>query len=53
MNNLTLTDAKLDPNPFWTVALDSNTVLGPELLDIFEQNGYEMTEVEQMYATVN
>lgn len=53
MNNLTLTDAKLDPNPFWSIALDSNIKLGPELLDIFEQNGYEMTEAEQMYAAAN
>ena len=54
MNGLALTNNKLDPNPYWTVPLEVDAfVPSPTMLDIFEQNGYEMTELEQLYAKAN
>lgn len=60
MNGLTLTGNQLDPTGYWAEALSHfdqfSTVNGqmlypgPEFLSLFEQNGYEMTEVEQWYA---
>jgi len=60
MNGLTLTGFELDPTAHWTKPLSHFVEIptaggqilypGPEFLELFEQNGYEMTEVEQMYA---
>ena len=60
MNGLNLTNNKLDPAGYWVKALKSFIDLptvggqmlypGPEFLGLFEQNGYEMTELEQWYA---
>lgn len=60
MNGLTLTPFQLDPSAYWSEPLaqfvrfstagQQMIYPGPEFLDLFEQNGYEMTELEQMYA---
>lgn len=60
MNGLKLTSNELDPTGYWSKALTrfqefptaGSQLLypGPEFLALFEQNGYEMTEVEQWYA---
>lgn len=51
MNGLSLTDNKLNSDGYWTKPL-TNFLNSPkpEMLALFEQNGYEMTELEQLYA---
>tara|TARA_R110000822_G_scaffold88734_2_gene205463 strand:- start:9816 stop:10454 length:639 start_codon:yes stop_codon:yes gene_type:complete len=51
--DLTLTDSKFDSNPYWDVAL--RTKLPPIYVvpDLFDQNGYDLSMVEQSYANIN
>ena len=60
MNGLKLTENKLNPEGYWSKPLKGfeqfrtagNAIIypGPEWLSLFEQNGYEMTDLEQWYA---
>jgi hypothetical protein len=49
---LFLTKNELNPNGFWSVPLKENT---PAISDLhlFDQNGYDLTELEKRYALVN
>lgn len=51
MNGLKLTGNKLNADGYWTKSIKLATDFPrPESLALFEQNGYEMTAVEQWYA---
>ena len=53
MSYLDLTDNQLNPQSYWNQALDE---LHPPLaseLALFDQNGYDLTDLEQRYAEVN
>jgi hypothetical protein len=46
----------LNPNPFWTRPIpesESKILLDPESLDLFDQNGYHLTKIEQIFAIYN
>jgi len=46
----------LSPNPFWTRPIpdaETEILLEPESLDLFDQNGYHLTKVEQGFAIHN
>ena len=53
MQDLILTDAKFDPNPFWEVPLDSKKALAFADTNVFDQNGYDLCSVESLYADKN
>lgn len=51
---ITLTNSEFYPNPNWHLplnAIDFNP--GPAWVDIFDQNGYRLTDLETMYAKIN
>ena len=51
---LHLTDHKFDTNPYWTERIKSIFACPPkEVVSMFDQNGYDLTKLEQMYAVAN
>lgn len=54
MNDLTLTNNHFNPDGYWSKAIDKITYFPiPNDLDLFDQNGYDLTELEQHYAYAN
>ena len=53
MKDLAVTSNCFDPNPFWEVPLDSKTPLVYVVPDLFDQNGYDLSWVEQLYCMKN
>ncbi len=53
MQDLTLTENKFEPNPFWENPLDSKKPLPYVVSDLFDQNGYDLCWTEQLYADKN
>lgn len=53
MQDLILTGNKFDPNPYWEVPLTSKYPLAYATPDLFDQNGYDLCLVEQLYADKN
>ncbi len=53
MTDLTLLNPTFDSNPFWCWAIDRDTVPGPESIELFDQNGYDLTKLEIEYAMFN
>jgi len=53
MQDLILTDSKFDSNPYWDIPL--RTKLPPIYVvpDLFDQDGYDLSMVEQSYANIN
>jgi hypothetical protein len=51
---LVVTDNQFDPNPFWDKPIegDINTASN-QLVEFFDQNGYDLTVLEQIYAEIN
>jgi hypothetical protein len=56
-NNLIKCDSKFNPNLFWTNIIDTKIHVVDEnsshLLDLFDQNGYDLTELEKLYSLYN
>ena len=51
---LHVTDAKFNPNPYWTERIKSVFACPPdEAVALFDQNGYDLTKLEQLYAVAN
>lgn len=50
---LVKTSAKLNPTPSWGVPLDLEYVPNKDCMKYFDQNGYDLTPLEQEYAKVN
>jgi hypothetical protein len=51
---LHLTDNKFNPNPYWTERIKSVFACPPkETVELFDQNGYDLTKLEQLYAVAN
>jgi hypothetical protein len=54
MNNFFLTESKLNPNPSWNNKTDDVEILiSPYSVDLFDQNGYQLTVAEQSLALYN
>ena len=54
MNDFLLTKSKLNPNPSWYNKTENiETLINPYSVDLFDQNGYQLTVAEQSYASNN
>jgi len=49
---LTLTNNKLNPLPYWDKPISYTSPTGKEI-DLYDQNGYDLTLLERMYAEAN
>ena len=51
---LHLTDNKFDTNPYWSERIKSVFACPPkDAVEFFDQNGYDLTKLEQLYAVAN
>lgn len=50
---ITLTSNTFNSNGYWPVPISYAGIPGPELVTLFDQNGYDLTELEKLYAKVN
>ena len=47
-------NTKFNKNPFWNIKLTDDTILNDKhCTNLFDQNGYHLTTIEQHYADVN
>ena len=53
MSYLNLTNNQLNPKGYWNQPLDSLNPPTAHELALFDQNGYDLTDLEQCYAAVN
>jgi hypothetical protein len=53
LQDLKLTACKFNSDPYWCTALDSKRPLTYIIPDLFDQNGYDLCYVEQLYADKN
>lgn len=54
MSSVALTDNQFNPNPYWTNALNKLVFIPTaEDLALFDQNGYDLTELEKHFASSN
>lgn len=53
MQDLILTDCKFNSNPYWEVPLTSKQPLMYVVNDLFDQNGYDLSYIEQLFAVQN
>lgn len=53
MQDLTLTNNTFNSDPYWRVPLDSKRPLLYTTPDLFDQNGYDLSPIEQLYAAKN
>ena len=50
MQDLTLTANDFDPEPYWTLSLATKKAFVYYTDDLFDQNGYDLSQAEQLYA---
>ena len=51
---LHVTDNKFNSNPFWSQTIKSVFACPPkDTVEMFDQNGYDLTKLEQLYAVAN
>ena len=51
---LHLTDNRFDSNPYWSERIKSVFACPPkDAVEMFDQNGYDLTKLEQLYAVAN
>jgi len=48
-----LTENTLNPNPHWSLPIPRKEVPPFEWVDLFDQNGYDLTRIEQEYSRFN
>jgi hypothetical protein len=54
MSTVVITDSKFDPNGYWDKPVEKIVYLPtPEDVALFDQNGYDLTELEKHYAYSN
>ena len=53
MQNLMLANYQLDAEGYWNKPLPDNFYPRSHHLDLFDQNGYDLTELEKLYAQAN
>lgn len=53
MQDVKLTTAKFTKDGYWSVPISFDGVPGPEYVSLFDQNGYDLTELEKLYSEVN
>jgi len=59
-NMLRKCDSKFNPNPYWSNIIPEEILISQninekssQLLDLFDQNGYDLTELEKLYGLYN
>lgn len=56
-NDLIKLNSQFSSEPFYTLPIDSNLIInefpGPEYVHLFDHNGYDLTEIEKLYAHTN
>jgi hypothetical protein len=50
---ITLTSNTFNSNGYWPVPISYAGIPGPELVTLFDQNGYDLTELEKIYSLYN
>ena len=51
---LHVTDNQFDSNPYWSESIKSVFACPPkDTVELFDQNGYDLTKLEQLYAVAN
>lgn len=53
MQDLRLTACEFNPNPYWDLPLDGRIVPQYVVSDLFDQSGYDLSYVEQLFADKN
>ena len=53
MSYLDLTDNQLNPNGHWNQPIERSCPPLASELALFDQNGYDLTDLEQLYAEAN
>jgi hypothetical protein len=53
MSDLTLIEQEFNNNGYWTIPLIETECPGPECVDLFDQNGYDLSALEIRYSLVN
>lgn len=51
--NLKLLSCNFDPQAYWTNPLPENYPIDPQQMDLFDQNGYDLSRLEIAYSQVN
>lgn len=52
MSEVALSDSKFDPNGYWSLPIPEFVPCAQDL-DLFDQNGYDLTELEKRFARIN
>jgi len=50
---LALTQNKFNSNPYWSKPISQEIIPSIEQIELFDQNGYDLTPLEQLYAEAN
>lgn len=53
MTQLYLAGNSFDPTPYWTIPVDSASIPGIDAVELFDQNGYDLSPLELMYSVPN
>lgn len=53
MQDLILASTKFNPNPYWCEALKVDVTPVYAVHDLFDQNGYDLSYIEQLFCVVN
>lgn len=53
MQDLNVTAYEFNPNPYWDVPIDGRNVPTYVVSELFDQNGYDLSYVEQLFADKN
>ncbi len=53
MTDLTRTIWQLDPTPYWSEPVIFSSIPEPYMVELFDANGYDFTELEKLYADAN
>lgn len=53
MTDLTRTIWQLDPTPYWSEPIIFSSGPEPYMVELFDANGYDFTELEKLYADAN
>lgn len=53
MSQLYLAGNSFDSTPYWTIPVDSASTPGIDAVELFDQNGYDLSPLELMYSVSN
>jgi hypothetical protein len=53
MTKLFLEGNTFDPNPYWHLPISASCIPSIDTVDLFDQNGYDLSQLELMYSVAN